>query len=120
MLNDAKYKSCVTLILASSNSNAHNIQNSDIEGQNESSGMISYETDKSSSNETNQLSYKMNRTFVHSESFNESLESNDTIIPIKYDKSDFQEQQQFSTSTKTSPKYCCTLEVKFVWYDIGT
>lgn len=113
MLNDAKYKSCLTLILTSSN--PPNEQNTDI--QHESTNeLIFNEIDKNSSIETNQLSFKMNRTIVHSESFNESLKTNETIIPIKYEETNI--QQQDITSTETSPKYCCTLEVKFVWYDI--
>lgn len=69
-----------------------------------------------------------NRTYSRMESFSESLSlsspttmsscTNETIIPIKYlihDESTDCNQIDIEKIAETSPKYCCTLEVKFVW-----
>lgn len=124
MLNDAQYKSCLTLILAPSKSNqAHEQRPNCVDGVNDTASIdMSPDSNgiRSSVNmNLNQLSHKMNRTFIRGESFNRSFDSNETIIPIKClshdESSDF--EQNVVTPTETSPKYCCTLEVKFVWYE---
>lgn len=134
MLNDAKYKTCLTLILTSSNSNANplNLENStdisiddnDDDEDKTLNQIIPVVNDINSSVEMNRLSHKMNRTFVRSESFNEPLNSNETIIPIKClsrDESiDSQQILSTETTTESNIKYCCTLEVKFVWYETKT
>lgn len=127
MLNDAKYKSCLTLILASPDSSIDNSVECGVNDDPALNEMISENRAMNSSVEMNlnQLPHKMNRTFVHSDSFNRSLDSNETIIPIKYlskDESIDSDQMQSAdtdtaTVSDTSPKYCCTLEVKFVWYE---
>lgn len=128
MLNDAKYKSCLTLILASPNTSADSSVNigGGVDDQSVN-GMIPDESAINTSVEMNlnQLSQTMNRTFVRSETFNHSLErTNETIIPIKClsndENNDSNQLLNIDTVvTETSPKYCCTLEVKFVWYGNG-
>lgn len=107
MFNDAKYKTCVTLILVSSNSATRET--------------IAKEDKRGSVTEMNenQLSQNVvNRTFEHSDSVDASLATNERIIPIKCltheESSDF---DQTTDIEPASPKYCCTLEVKFVWYE---
>lgn len=122
MLNDAQYKSCLTLILASKSHPSHEQRSNCIEGVNDMSTDMSPDHNGISSSvemNLNQLSHKMNRTFIRGESFNQSFDSNETIIPIKClsrdESCDF--ESNVVTPTESSPKYCCTLEVKFVWYD---
>lgn len=79
---------------------------------------------------SNHLS-NMSRTYNRNESFSESPSSlsptvtmpsysNETIIPIKYlihdERTDYNNQIDMGKMAEiSSPKYCCTLEVKFVW-----
>lgn len=62
----------------------------------------------------------MRRTFIRSESFTELLPINETIEPISSELKDENcfDRRNSETTPLTSPKYCCTLEVKFVWYEI--
>lgn len=126
MLNDAQYKSSLTLILAPSKSNqAHEQQLNCVDGVNDTASIDmspdSIDIRSSVEMNLNQLSHKMKRTFIRGESFNQSFDSNETIIPIKClsrdESSDY--EQNVVTPTETSPKYCCTLEVKFVWYELS-
>lgn len=68
----------------------------------------------------------MSWTYSRNESFSESSAppsamsscSNETIIPIKYlihDERTDCNQIDIGQIAEISPKYCCTLEVKFVW-----
>lgn len=123
MVNDAKYKSCLTLILASPNTNNDNSANISVVDDKLKNQIILNDSDINSCSvdmNRNQLSYKMNRTFVRGESFNQSLDGNETIIPIKCasndENNDSNQLLNINAVTETSPKYCCTLEVKFVWY----
>lgn len=122
MLNDAQYKSCLTLILASKSHPSHEQRPNCIDGVNDTSTDMSPDHNRiSSSVEMNlsQLSQKMNRTFIRGDSFNQSFDSNETINPIKCLSRDESSdcESNIITPTETSPKYCCTLEVKFVWYE---
>lgn len=119
MLNHAKYKSSLTLILETPISNPSNSYQRPISDCLSEYSCDIYRNDKEMN--SNGLS-KMSRTLDRSESLNEPLASNETIVPIKYlsqdDDSDSDQEQQDpqGISVDTSPKYCCTLEVKFVWY----
>lgn len=63
---------------------------------------------------------KMRRNYIRSESFTELLPINETIEPINRELNDENcfDRRDRETTSETSPKYCCTLEVKFVWYEI--
>lgn len=126
MVNDAKYKSCLTLILAapstSTSTGTDNSENISVDDKLKNQ-MIPNDSDINSCSvdmNQNQLSHKMNRTFVHGDSFNQSIDTNETIIPIKCasndENNDSNQLLNIDAVTETSPKYCCTLEVKFVWY----
>lgn len=116
MLNDAKFKSSLTLILETPKSNpSHSYQRPVSVCFNEH---LQNNVRHKKEMNPNQLP-KSHRTLIRSESLNDPLLSNETIIPIKYLSHDANnyDQQNTEKSVETSPKYCCTLEVKFVWYD---
>lgn len=124
MLNGAKYKSCLTLLLTSPNSNSSSEKNSTDVGATESSNEIIPEKNGNEMNlemNLSQSAHQMNQTIVRNESFNQTLDKNETIIPIKClsheEKCDSNQFLNNDASTENSPKYCCTLEVKFVWYE---
>lgn len=116
MLNDAKYKSSLMLILETPKLNlSHSYQRPVSVCFNES---LQNNAHNEKDMNSNQLP-KSHRTLIRSESLTDPLPSNETIIPIKYlshDENINYNQQDTENSVETSPKYCCTLEVKFVWY----
>lgn len=134
MLNDVKYKSSLTLQLQAPNPRSqHSIQ----ECFDESDTIVHSKLCKLNGStdkmhpfiviNSNPLS-NADRTYNRMESFSESSLSssppampscsNETIIPITYsihnDHTDCN-QNDIEKMTEISPKYCCTLEVKFVW-----
>lgn len=116
MLNDAKYKSSVTLILETSKSYlSHSDRPVSILFNEHTQNLYRTKEEMNS----NQLS-KLNRTLIRSESQCETVSPNETIIPIKYlshdENIDYNQHDSMVSSIQSSPKYCCTLEVKFVWY----
>lgn len=105
MFNDAKYKTCVTLILVGSNPSSRE--------------QTTQENNRSSVIEMNEnhLSQNVHRTFQHSDSIDASLATNERIVPIKcLSHKESSDLDQTTDIEPTSSKYCCTLEVKFVWY----
>lgn len=133
MLNDVKYKSTLTLTLQTPKSTSqHSIQ----ECFDDDTIIHNKLCEINRSNDemhpfivlnSNHLSSNMSRTYSRNESFSESLSSpsamstscsNETIIPIKYlihDERIDSNQIDIGKIAEISPKYCCTLEVKFVW-----
>lgn len=133
MLNDVKYKSSLTLTLQTPKPESqHSIQKCfddndtivydklcEINRSNDEMHPIMVISSNHISN--------ANRTYSRMESFNESSSSspstmsscsNETIIPIKYlihDERTDCNQIEIEKIAEISPKYCCTLEVKFVW-----
>lgn len=135
MLNDVKYKSSLTLTLETPKLESQNsiaecyddVDDDDNTIVQSNLCEMSQTTDETRSFimiNSNKLS-NMNRTFNRSESYNElsspsavSSCSNGTIIPIKYlihDERTDCSQINIGKFAEISPKYCCTLEVKFVW-----
>lgn len=133
MLNDVKYKSSLTLTLQTPESKP---QHPIVECFDDNDTIVHDKLCKiNQSNDemppfivisSNHLS-NANRTYSRMESFNESSASlpstmsscsNETIIPIKYlihDENSDCNQIEIGKIAEISPKYCCTLEVKFVW-----
>lgn len=135
MLNDVKYKSSLTLTLETPKSksiSAHSIAECFDDDTHVHSNLCEVNRSKDDMQRfivinSNHLS-NMNRIHSRNESFSESSAaaamttasscSNETIIPIKYlihDERTDCNQIDIGKITEISPKYCCTLEVKFVW-----
>lgn len=130
MLNDVKYKSSLTLTLETPKLKSQHSIREFFDDDMVCSSLCelkrsNHETTPSIAINSNQLpNMRRSRTYNQNETFHElsspsaSSCSNETIIPIKclmHEERTNCNQIDIEKFAEISPKYCCTLEVKFVW-----